>query len=63
MPPTGVAMPFISYGGNALWIFMGLYGIVLNISRTADISSAGEKLSEEGKGVSGRKRKTSGGQI
>lgn len=63
MPPTGVAMPFISYGGNALWIFMGLYGIVLNISRTADISPAGEKLSEEGKGVGRRKRKTSGGQI
>ncbi|MDY6038797.1 MAG: putative peptidoglycan glycosyltransferase FtsW [Eubacterium sp.] len=33
MPPTGVALPFISYGGNALWIFMGLIGIVLNISR------------------------------
>ena len=33
MPPTGVALPFISYGGNALWIFMGLIGIVLNVSR------------------------------
>ena len=33
MPPTGIAMPFISYGGNALWIFMGAMGIVLNISR------------------------------
>lgn len=33
MPPTGVAMPFITYGGNSLWIFMGMYGIVLNISR------------------------------
>ena len=33
MPPTGVALPFISYGGNALWIFMFLIGIVLNISR------------------------------
>lgn len=33
MPPTGVALPFISYGGNAIWIMMGLMGIVLNISR------------------------------
>ena len=33
MPPTGVALPFISYGGNALWIFMFLIGVVLNISR------------------------------
>lgn len=33
MPPTGIALPFVSYGGNALWIFMGMAGVVLNISR------------------------------
>jgi cell division protein FtsW len=33
MPPTGVTLPFISYGGNALWLFMGSAGILLNISR------------------------------
>lgn len=33
MPPTGIALPFVSYGGNAMWIFMGLIGVVLNISR------------------------------
>ncbi len=33
MPPTGIALPFVSYGGNTLWIFMILLGIVLNISR------------------------------
>ena len=33
MPPTGVTLPFISYGGNALWLFMGSVGILLNISR------------------------------
>jgi len=33
MPPTGVILPFISYGGNALWIFMASAGILLNISR------------------------------
>lgn len=33
MPPTGVALPFISYGGNSLWIFMGLIGMVLNVDK------------------------------
>lgn len=33
MPATGVNLPFVSYGGNALMIFMFMSGIVLNISR------------------------------
>lgn len=33
MPPTGITLPFVSYGGNALWLFMGSAGILLNISR------------------------------
>lgn len=33
MPPTGIALPFISYGGNSTWIFMVLMGIALNVSR------------------------------
>ena len=37
MPPTGVALPFISYGGNALWICMGAVGVVLNVSRQASL--------------------------
>lgn len=41
MPPTGVTLPFISYGGNAMWLFMGSMGILLNISKSA---SAGEQL-------------------
>jgi len=32
MPPTGITLPFISYGGNALLLFMGSMGILLNIS-------------------------------
>ncbi len=35
MPPTGIILPFISYGGNALLIFMGAMGILLNISKSA----------------------------
>lgn len=33
MPPTGITLPFVSYGGNALWLFMGSAGILLNVSR------------------------------
>ena len=33
MPPTGVALPFISYGGNTLWVCMAGMGITLNVSR------------------------------
>ena len=33
MPPTGIALPFVSYGGNSLLIFMASMGILLNISR------------------------------
>lgn len=33
MPPTGIALPFISYGGTAMWLFMMAMGIMLSISR------------------------------
>lgn len=33
MPVTGMPLPFISFGGNALLIFMSGTGILLNISR------------------------------
>ena len=33
MPPTGVTLPFLSFGGNALLLFMGSMGILLNISK------------------------------
>ncbi|MDR3364932.1 MAG: putative lipid II flippase FtsW [Clostridiales Family XIII bacterium] len=39
LPPTGVILPFISYGGNAIILFMFLMGIMLNISR-GDASEA-----------------------
>lgn len=37
MPNTGVALPFISYGGNSLWIFMGSMGMLLNVSRKSNM--------------------------
>jgi len=33
IPPTGITLPFVSYGGNALMLFMGAMGILINISR------------------------------
>lgn len=37
IPNTGIPMPFISSGGTALIVVLGLMGIVLNISRTVDV--------------------------
>lgn len=33
MPATGITLPFISYGGTSIWVFMFSFGILLNISR------------------------------
>ena len=33
MPPTGVTLPFISYGGTGLLLFLSAMGIMINISR------------------------------
>ncbi|MCL1878537.1 MAG: putative lipid II flippase FtsW [Defluviitaleaceae bacterium] len=33
IPNTGVTLPFISYGGTSLVVFMGLAGVLLNISK------------------------------
>jgi len=37
MPPTGIALPFISAGGTSLVILLGSIGVMLNISKHADI--------------------------
>jgi cell division protein FtsW len=33
IPSTGIALPFISYGSSALVVFMGILGIINNISK------------------------------
>ncbi len=35
MPPTGLALPFLSYGGSSLVLYSGMAGILLNLSRRA----------------------------
>ena len=33
MPPTGLILPFVSYGGNALMLLLGLIGVLINITK------------------------------
>ncbi len=37
MPNTGISLPFFSYGGTSLLILLAEMGIVLSVSRSADI--------------------------
>ena len=35
IPTTGISLPFISYGGSSLTIFMSMVGLLINIARDA----------------------------
>lgn len=37
MPVTGIPLPFISWGGNSLAIFMAAMGVLLNVSRYSNL--------------------------
>lgn len=37
MPTTGITLPFVSYGGTSIMIYMSAIGILLNISRHAKL--------------------------
>ncbi len=41
IPPTGVPLPFISYGGTSLVVFMAGVGLLLNISKTMSSNRIG----------------------
>lgn len=43
IPPTGLPLPFISYGGTSLVVFMTAVGILLNLSSRAFDNSLGVK--------------------
>ncbi|MCM1533783.1 MAG: putative lipid II flippase FtsW [Corallococcus sp.] len=44
IPPTGLPLPFISYGGTSLVVFMGAMGILLNLSSLAYDNKIGANL-------------------
>ena len=37
VPNTGISLPFFSYGGTSLLMLLGEMGILLNISRSANV--------------------------
>ena len=39
IPVTGVSLPFFSYGGTSMILFLGQIGILLNISKSAHVDS------------------------
>jgi len=39
VPVTGVSLPFFSYGGTSMILFLGQIGILLNISKSAHVDS------------------------
>ena len=61
MPPTGVALPFISYGGNAIWIMMGLMGMALNVSRQMIREPSKKKGAAKSTASSGSRRERTSG--
>lgn len=44
IPPTGLPLPFISYGGTSLVVFMSAMGILLNLSSQVNENNYGVKL-------------------
>lgn len=44
MPPTGVVLPFISYGGSGVVIFMAMMGLLLNVSKQASTPIPAKKF-------------------
>ena len=40
IPNTGISLPFFSYGGTSLLILLAEMGIILSISRSANIEKA-----------------------
>ncbi|MDR2167989.1 MAG: FtsW/RodA/SpoVE family cell cycle protein [Clostridiales bacterium] len=38
LPNTGINLPFVSSGGSAIWVFMAMVGLVLNVGMTQEYS-------------------------
>lgn len=48
IPSTGISLPFFSYGGTSLCLLLVEMGMVLNVSRYADLGQKKPELFEEG---------------
>lgn len=44
IPPTGLPLPFISYGGTSLVVFMAAMGVLLNLSAKIRTNDLGDSL-------------------
>ncbi|MGN0771164.1 MAG: putative lipid II flippase FtsW [Christensenellales bacterium] len=44
IPPTGLPLPFVSYGGSSLVVFMSAVGLMLNVSRQSQESIFSHKM-------------------
>ncbi|MDR1272062.1 MAG: putative lipid II flippase FtsW [Clostridiales Family XIII bacterium] len=47
-PPTGVILPFISYGGNAMVFFLFMMGVMLRLSDTDPVKKKTKKKKRKG---------------
>lgn len=60
-PPTGISLPFISYGGTSMLVFMSSIGIVLNVSRYA-VPADGRQIKQNVVGGERKKKKKTAGR-
>ena len=51
LPATGVVLPFISYGGSGILMFMSMVGVALNVSRQGHANVPAKKA-----GIAPRKK-------
>lgn len=58
MPATGITLPFVSYGGTSIWVFMAGMGIVLNVSRGQKTVPLIQIKSSKGKRTKKKNRST-----
>jgi cell division protein FtsW len=56
LPPTGIILPFISYGGNAMLLFMGCMGILYHISKCPETAAARKKQAMEARRRGSKKK-------